>query len=163
MRMPEFLCNWLFRRALSVMKSRPADFLIGEEDEPYLRRWHVLPRNRWFNVYVHCIHRDDPDRGLHDHPYANVSLVLAGVYRETLEIDYVGDPYVSIDREAGDIVCRLPSTPHRLTLKSSRAVTIFVTGPRVREWGFWTPEGWKPWHECVDPQNPGMTKGSTRT
>jgi hypothetical protein len=50
------------------VKRRP-DFIIGGADNPYLLRWWIIPRNRWCNVYLHKILRDDDPRALHDHPW----------------------------------------------------------------------------------------------
>jgi hypothetical protein len=61
---------------------REPDCVIGPPDNPYLRRWWLIPRNRWFNLYLHNILRDDDDRALHDHPWANLSILLRGAYRE---------------------------------------------------------------------------------
>lgn len=47
---------------------RAPDFYIGGNANPYLLRWWVIPRNRFFNVYLHKFLRDDDDRALHDHP-----------------------------------------------------------------------------------------------
>jgi hypothetical protein len=58
------------------------DFIIGGTENPYLLRWWVIPRNRWFNIYPHHMLRDDDPRALHDHPWWNVSIVLKGGYME---------------------------------------------------------------------------------
>src|SRR3546814_8204117 len=47
--------------ALPISLRKP-DITIGGEDNPYLRRWYIIPRNRWFNVYLHEFLRDDDDR-----------------------------------------------------------------------------------------------------
>jgi hypothetical protein len=84
--------------ARSVMERKP-DFVIGAD---YLRRWWVIPRNRWFNIYLHRIRHDDDDRALHDHPWANITLVLKGAYVEHT-------PHGTFRRDAGDVVRkRLP-------------------------------------------------------
>lgn len=37
------------------------------------------------------------------------------------------------------------------------AITLFITGPRVREWGFWCPKiGWRHWRVFTDPDNTGQ-------
>ena len=55
--------------AIARITRRPADFVIGGAERPYLRRWWVIPRNRLFNVYLHQFLRSDDDRALHDHPW----------------------------------------------------------------------------------------------
>ena len=63
-------------------EGRDPDFVIGPKDAPYLQRWWLIPRNRWFNVYLHHILHSDDDRALHDHMYFNVSVLLRGRYVE---------------------------------------------------------------------------------
>ena len=65
--------------ARAAMARKP-DFVIGEPVAPYLRRWWIIPRNEQMNVYLHEILRDDDDRALHDHPWANTSYVIEGRY-----------------------------------------------------------------------------------
>jgi hypothetical protein len=33
--------------------------------------------------------------------------------------------------------------------------SLFITGPRRREWGFWCPKGFVHWKKFVDMKNPG--------
>jgi quercetin dioxygenase-like cupin family protein len=124
--------------ARSTMARTP-DFIIG--DPAYLRRWWIIPRNEQQNVYLHEILRDDDDRALHDHPWPNTSLLLIGRYREiTPDGVYL--------REAGDLVTREANSAHRLELiEHEPCVSLFFTGPKVREWGFHCPKGWVHWRD----------------
>jgi len=61
---------------------RPPDFVIGPSEMPYLRRWWIIPRNRFFNIYLHQFLHSDDDRALHDHMYINLSILLRGRYIE---------------------------------------------------------------------------------
>ena len=64
---------------LNWAKARKPDFIIGGHDAPYLLRWWLIPRNRFFNVYVHQFLRSDDDRALHDHPWLlNCAILLNG-------------------------------------------------------------------------------------
>lgn len=84
----------IFRRIKRAFHREP-DFIVGGKDAPYLRRWWVIPRNRFFNIYLHNIIRDDDDHALHDHPWHWCSIHLRGAYYEILEMreleDYVFD------------------------------------------------------------------------
>jgi len=141
----------LLRRA--VLPDRDPDFVIGDEPTPYLLRWWLLPRNRVFNVYFHEFLRSDDDRALHDHPWINVSLVLSGGYDEVT-------PNGTFRRRVGDVVFRLPRSRHRIALINEMPCeTLFLTGPRVREWGFWCPQGWVPWQQFVEPTADGNRAG----
>lgn len=52
-----------------VADRRPPDFIVGRDGEDYLRRWHLVPRNPLFNVYLHQFKSSDDDRAHHDHPW----------------------------------------------------------------------------------------------
>lgn len=57
---------------------RAPDFVIGRTGDPYMERWWLIPRNRFFNIYLHRFWRSDDDRALHDHPWVNLSILLKG-------------------------------------------------------------------------------------
>ena len=123
---------------------RPPDFVIGEEQAPYLRRWWIIPRNRWFNIYLHHFLRSDDDRALHDHPWMNLSILLRGQYIEVMR-------HGQRLRRPWRPVLRRPTAAHRVELISERPVwSLFITGPKVRTWGFWCPKGWIPWTKFVE-------------
>jgi hypothetical protein len=126
---------------------RLPDFVIGDPDRPYLRRWWIVPRNEGCNVYLHEILRSDDDRALHDHPWANTSMLLDGRYVEVT-------PEGEFLREAGSVVLRQASDAHRLVIpEGGRAVSLFFTGPKVREWGFHCPKGWVHWRDFTGGEN----------
>jgi len=120
---------------------RKPDLCIGGESNPYMRRWYVIPRNKWFNIYLHNMLRDDDDRALHDHPWASLSFMLRGSLVEVLP----GERRRKL--RAGRIVYRGPNFAHRLEVPDSGAWTLFLTGPVVRDWGFHCPKGWRHWRD----------------
>ncbi len=150
---------WWARAVLAVLRRLVADrrepnIRIGGGDV-YLERWHVIPRNRWFNVYLHRFLRSDDDRALHDHPWVNLSVLLRGAY---LEHRPGGDAPAL--RRAGAMVLRGPATAHRIELIEERPVwTLFLTGPKVREWGFHCPAGWRHWAVFTNAADGGATVG----
>lgn len=132
MKLPRVILAILQRRAERRMQTPPSK-RIGE---CYLTRWHVVPKNRLFNVYLHHVQEDDPDSHLHDHPWLfNVSVVLRGRISETL-------PQLHRVLESGSVTARMSRAPHRLALLSDDSLTIFLTGPKIRRWGFYTEKGW---------------------
>ena len=136
-----------------LANSRPPDFVIGGADYPYLRRWYVIPRNPIFNIYLHHFLRSDDDRALHDHPWLNLSILLRGQYVEhTINR---GGVNVRTNRKTGDFKFRLPVAAHRIELNDGPCWTLFITGPRLREWGFHCPAGWRHWKEFTKPNNTG--------
>ena len=125
-----------------IMRSREPDEIIGDGPVIYMRRWYAIPRNRFLNVYLHRFTRSDDDRVLHDHPWASLSLLLRGALLEhTAEGERPVFP--------GEWRYRPAAQAHRIDLVSKDAVTIFITGPKTREWGFHCPDGWKH-HEDFD-------------
>lgn len=123
----------------------PPDFTIG--DPPYLERWWIVPRNEQHNVYLHRILRDDDDRALHDHPWENVSYVIAGSYREVT-------PQGMFVRQPGDVIKRAATALHRLELIDGHpCISLFFTGPKVRDWGFDCPSGWVHWRDFTAGAN----------
>lgn len=144
---------------------RDPDFYIGGKVHPYMRRWWVIPRNRFFNIYLHNILRDDDDRALHDHPWVSCSVILRGGYLE----HHPGG--VVKRRQPGRITFRRATQAHRLELFESgsfwatdegripikkSAWTLFITGPKIREWGFHCPKGWRHWEEFVSKDDAGQ-------
>ncbi|MPZ58464.1 MAG: hypothetical protein GEU91_18620 [Rhizobiales bacterium] len=147
------LANWLLLRLSLLAHRRPPDQVIGREGDDYLRRWYLIPRNRWCNVYLHHFLRSDDDRALHDHPWWNLSFLLAGSYVEhTIS---AGGINVRALRRAGDFKFRTARSAHRVELVDGPCWTLFLTGPRLRDWGFHCPNGWVPWQRFTDSTNSG--------
>ena len=133
--------------AEGLMSARSPDFVIGAD---YIHRWWVIPRNEQANVYLHRIMHSDDDRALHDHPWDNRSVILTGRYVEHT-------PDGSFMREAGSVVSRSAKDAHRLEiLPGEHAITLFMTGPKLREWGFHCPNGWRLWTDFVDALDTGQ-------
>ena len=136
-----------------VAARRRPDFVIGGEDSPYLVRWWLIPRNRFFNIYLHRFLRSDDDRALHDHPWVNCSYLLQGEYTEwTIE---AGGVHYSRVLKSGQVRFRGPRFAHRVELHAAPCWTLFITGPVVRVWGFHCPAGWRPWHIFVSDRDNG--------
>lgn len=120
---------------------------IGADGEsPYLLRWYVIPRNPWFNIYLHKFLRDDDDRALHDHPWWFISLMLWGQYVEVTDegrsVRSAPEPWrwfwgdrplafrPGIWRHRVELIKIPPGTP-------IPCWTLIITGRRTRLWGFW--------------------------
>lgn len=128
--------------------SRDPDFKIGPSDDPYLLRWFLTPRGSEGGIYLHKFLHDDEDRALHDHPWNSTSIVLSGKYREFTD---KLPPTIIV---AGQVVLRPAPYPHRLQV-IEQGFTLFIMGPRIREWGFLCDAGWRHWTRFVDQKNPG--------
>lgn len=138
-----------------LVGDRPPDVLVGGRVNPYLRRWWIIPRNRLFNVYLHEFLRSDDDRALHDHPWWSLSFLLEGEFWE----HGVGGRFRLLS--APSVTLRSANYAHRIELiDGARAVTLFITGPKIREWGFLCPRGWRHW--AVFSQDYNEATGDSR-
>lgn len=127
-----------------AFKNKPL-IKIGGELDPYMIRWAIVDgKGEGNNVYLHKFLRDDEDRALHDHPWDSVSILLSGRLRE---ID-AANPEGKIVK-AGDIRHRAADYAHRLVVEE-KGFSLFITGPKVREWGFLCAEGWRHWTRFAD-------------
>lgn len=151
---------------------RPPDLVIAPAGYgEYLFRWHVVPRNSEGNVYFHVQTASDPERPLHDHPWDNTSVILAGGYEELIDTH----PYLDLHpphwkenikrvlRKKGDTVHRSAAWAHRLILPLGEPYTmsLFTTGPKVRKWGFWEGPKFTPFNEItVETEGRSSWKGS---
>lgn len=136
-------------------KKKPDEVIRGSDGVTYLFRWKVLPRNRFFNLYIHNFLSSDDDRALHDHPWPSLSVILDGAYFEHVPAHpklWPDDQSLKVlCRLPGDVVFRRPSQAHRISLLNYGGDnplpcwTLFFVGPRVRSWGFQCGETWVPW------------------
>lgn len=157
MKLPQFVIRFLKSR-LWILLNEPPDEIIGpgvrsrkrEGHVPvpkaFLKRWFVIRKNHVCNIYFHQFIRDDEDRALHDHPWFNLSIVLAGGYIEHT-ID-AGGVHKRHTFRPGDIKFRPPWAAHRVELHKYDGTIIpswslFITGPVQRGWGFHCPSRWK--------------------
>jgi hypothetical protein len=111
--------------------------VVGPLEDPYLKRWFLVPPNRWGKSRYQFVKSDDPD-ALHNHPWGFVSACLWGGYVEVTSA-------ARTPRRAGSIAYRPASYRHRVELLRDSAGrgqpcwTIILTGSRRRPWGFWCP------------------------
>lgn len=102
-------------------------------------------------IYLHVFERSDKDRCLHDHAWGFISVILRAGYFEEMKIkprNYDPSwPHRSTWhhwRRPGSVLLRRPSTAHRIVIEEgTRPVSLVFVGPKVRDWGFWTREGWR--------------------
>jgi hypothetical protein len=143
---------------IKIINKRPPDYVIGADSDPYMLRWWVIPRNPVFNIYLHCFLRSDEDEALHDHPWWNFSRILLGGYTEhTIAAGGIEKKQIF---KSGDWKFRTAKSAHRVELHNGPCWSLFVTGPRVREWGFHCKNGWKMWKDFVKRREGGNERGS---
>lgn len=154
----KFLDNIIHRFLWWITETFPnRTRVISRNGEPYLRRFYLTPRRldengedtekyMGFGIYLHYFYRGDEDEELHNHPWEKaLSFILAGGYneerRECCRIPGRSDVYSVVIHDikprsfnkilANDFhrVVKKPGVPH--------VWTLFVTGKRVQDWGFW--------------------------
>lgn len=175
MRVPNFILHRLERLPWRLGQTRP-HHVIGAAGDVYLNRWYVTPWRgyrggpRWWQralvrlckflpaVYLHQFCRSDDDRALHDHPWASCSIILLGAYDEHT-ID-AGGIHRRTRRRPGSIAVRRAKSAHRVELVTRSCWTVFITGFRLRQWGFHCPHsGWVHWRDFTDQTTDGNTVG----
>jgi len=111
-------------------KRRPCDLVV---DVDYMERWYVIPRNRFFNIYIHhFMGSDEPIP--HNHPWYSLSWIVSGHYTEHLLSG-------SRIKRAGSWTLRTPDLYHWIEIDKP-VYTLFITGPRLQEWGFLRGAKW---------------------
>lgn len=119
------------------MKGKAAMFKRKQIGDEYMTRYFIIPRNRFFNIYIHRFIGDDKRIDLHDHPWHFASVLLSGGLMET----YLTDTGWYATRKLRRFRPRLyrATYKHRFSLPVDQhsATTIVITGPRFRDWGFY--------------------------
>lgn len=110
----------------------------GDHLSAYLTRYILFVCNL-FHIYLHIFHRSDADDH-HDHPWHFISIIL---WRGYIEETTKGKKRIY----PGMILFRKATHRHRVELVSGnkKAVTLIIRSKKVRDWGFFTKDGWKWW------------------
>lgn len=115
----------------------------------YMTRWVLqLP---WCALRAHRIRRRDLEDYPHDHPWSFFSLVLRGGYLEErhtpegIEHRWVRWWNAVHATDVHRIVAVLPGT-----------LTLVISGPKVRSWGFHTEHGFVPWRRYLGLEGAGQ-------
>lgn len=124
-------------------------------DEPYLERYYVFLRDRErfpFNVFLHKFLKSDPD-DVHDHPWPYATLILKGGYWEWTP------QFNSEGLKIGEVACwcgagsfrfRPATSYHRIELDPGvDCWTLFMPGPKQRDWGFLVKNAWVQWEQYL--------------
>jgi hypothetical protein len=131
--------RWAFMQGFQVVKN----------GRPYLDRLRIV-QTPWFSVLLHRIHTPDLDRDPHDHPWWFTSLILSGSYEERIWDDPDRLNWVRTRRRPRFSLRAVRFTEaHRITAVDGLLWTLVLTGPRRREFRFWTPAGPVDWREYL--------------
>jgi len=161
----EKILSWIFKRR----------DIVNCEHDIYLRRWYVF-RTKYISLFIHKFERSDENRGgLHDHPWNFLVIpIWRGYIEHSMRWDD-GEgtrhgppvPYEVKNRVYPILGTRLrPATyRHRVELLSREvsehteavcgrkinplkpAWSLFFHFKKLRDWGFWMPEGFVNWNK----------------
>lgn len=121
--------------------------IVNCERDLYLTRWYLF-RIKWLAIFLHRFHRSDEDRALHDHPWAFITLILWRGYDEHFADPQATDKTMIRRRWPLTIHYRPATWRHRVELIEGRqAWTLVFRFKEVRDWGFWTPQGFIQWNK----------------
>lgn len=137
-----YLLRWLERH------DRKRIIMDRINDQPYLERYYVFLKDRTrfpFNVFLHRFLQSDPD-DVHDHPWPYFTVILKGGYTEWIpQFNKNGQKTAEIAAWRGPGHFRFSSANsyHRIEIDPDvETWTLFVPGPKQRDWGFLTRTGW---------------------
>lgn len=125
---------------------------VDGENKLYLRRFFLWRRVKGSTtgdeggLFLHVIHRQDDDRDPHDHPWNFTTLVLRRGYFDEQWVDCFGKVFVCYTKTKPLRIYRREAEHlHRVKgITPGRPVwTLVFTGPKRREWGFVTENGWQ--------------------
>lgn len=116
--------------------------------EPYLVRY-VIQRTPKQSVYIHRFLSSD-DATLHDHPWDGSTTILNGAYTEEVMVQHWDGSWHKhhYRRVVGDHQSIEGNRVHRVQLDRiyteddwEAPMTLFITGPRYKSWGFYEFNG----------------------
>lgn len=129
------------------------------DGDPYMHRWYLF-RTKRFSIMCHKFVRSDYDRALHDHPWNFIVIPVWRGYVEMYESYYNNDKTL-LPVTRSKRVLPILGTRYRTGLYKHRVVllkkdgkylpawSIFIRFTEWRQWGFWCPSGFKPWHPKI--------------
>jgi len=110
----------------------------------YITRLHLV-KTPWFALMVHWINGPDREACCHDHPVTFLSIILRGGYRELRNGKYISRSWFNFIRASRKDIHKIVAV-----IVDPPTVTFCLVGPKTRDWGFHTPDGWIPWQDYND-------------
>jgi hypothetical protein len=111
-------------------------------DSEYIVRLHLI-KTPWFAVCLHWLKKPDPEPYLHDHPVTFLSIILRGGYGELTPEGGRYNEWFNFIRA---------TDRHSISWVWPGTVTLCFMGPKTREWGFHTENGWVYWRDYYAKQ-----------
>jgi len=128
--------------------------ITRRDGKPYLERYYIFHSDRFKKIpgiYLHKFLSSDEDEELHNHPWgSSVSFILTGGYIEERRNDK--RRVVIKDVLPGSINYINHDDFHRVDLIKNYAWTLFMSGNREQDWGFWNRDTdvYTPWQEHIE-------------
>lgn len=117
----------LFRKLFLVKE------IISKTGVLHFQRWRILDLGI-IAIYIHKIYEPDQDQHLHNHPWNYFNLILSGGY-EVEELLH-GCYQVFNTMEPMKFSFRKHNEYHKIKYLHSPTTTLFITGRRKYEWGY---------------------------
>lgn len=114
------------------------------KQDQYIDRLHLI-KTPWFAVCLHWINKPDAEPYLHDHPVTFLSVILRGGYLE------IRGRHGIFKRHTWYNFIRA-TDKHTIVQVEPNTLTICFMGPKTREWGFHTGDGWVHWKKYYEEQ-----------
>ncbi|MCA8938233.1 MAG: hypothetical protein KDB07_00365 [Planctomycetes bacterium] len=117
------------------------------DGQPYMKRL-ILFRTPFGGLMINHFIGGDESRCHHDHPWPFISIMVKGGYREFVP---TGHGEAESEHHAPCILFRPAKHTHRVEMlePGGQCLTICITGPSERDWGFITKKGWLYWREYL--------------
>lgn len=138
-RLPPFLLRAISEPLLKEVALKEPSQVLHNGVDVYMRRWYIERSKENGNVHLHETLRSDYDAEHHDHPWDNMSIWLRGTGHE--EVAAPDGSMTVLERPPGTVVFRRAQERHRILIQEP-TWTLFLTGPKIREWGFLHESGW---------------------
>lgn len=117
--------KWYEKRASTYTP----DLEVENDGAVYLERWHLIPKNWFFNIYLHRFTNSDFPVP-HSHPWFSLAFIIKGSF---IEHRPGKTPRHCFERK---LYFRTPWTLHWLEMIRDVTWTLFITGPVIKPWGF---------------------------
>lgn len=117
-------------------------------DSEYIIRLHLI-KTPWFAICLHWLMKPDPEPYDHDHPVSLLSIILHGWYREQSNKGIVKHRWYNFIRAT-------PAFTHTIVEVAPKTLTLAIMGPKTREWGYHTPNGWVYWKTYFEAKRKGI-------
>lgn len=112
----------------------------------YITRLHVI-KAPFGAIMIHFINTADPEPHIHDHPVTFLSLILTGGYEELRMLPKYAPVRIYRKRRFFNFIRANARDAHTITSVLPGTVTLCIVGPKTRDWGFHTEDGWVFWKD----------------